>query len=89
MLNRKWKRTISAIRCIIVIKKGGGKMRNFFAALSHRVGASSSFGTYLVALQRRCARTKRPSDCDGIPSMDEARKDYQAATRTRNVFRLP
>ncbi len=57
-------------------------MRNFFAALKHRVEAGSSFGTYMAGLQRPCLESKRPSDCDGIPSPDEARKDYQAAVRT-------
>lgn len=88
MLNRKWERTISAIRCIIVIKKGGGKMRNFFASLKQRVGESSKFDSYLVGLQRPCLKSKRPSDCDGIPSMEEARKDYQAAGKSQRFLPL-
>jgi len=54
-------------------------MRKFIAALNHRVGASSGFDAYLMSLQRPCVRSKRSSDCDGIPSADEARKDYRAA----------
>ncbi len=57
-------------------------MRNFLAALKHRVGGGSGFGTYMADLQRPCLESKRPSDCDGIPSPDEARKDYQVAVRT-------
>ena len=59
-------------------------MRKFLAALNHGLAACSGFGTYLMGLQRPCVKSKRSSDCDGIPSLEEARKDYQAALRTRS-----
>lgn len=61
-------------------------MSRFIAALKHRFGAGSGFGSYLVGLQRPCYRSRRPSDCDGIPSVDEARKDYQAAVRNQTFL---
>lgn len=64
-------------------------MSRFFTALKNRLGSGSGFDTYLVGLQRPCLRSKRTSDCDGIPSPDEARKDYQAALRIRKVLPLP
>lgn len=81
-MNAELERIIPATSCIIVFEKGGGKMRNFITALKHRVGAGSSFGTYMAGLQRPCLESKRPADCDGIPSPDEARKDFRAAVRT-------
>lgn len=64
-------------------------MRDFITALKRRVGAGSGFGAYLVGLQRPCLRSKRPSNCDGMPSLDEARKDYQAAVRTQRYLPIP
>ena len=61
-------------------------MSSFIAALRHRVGASLGFGAYLSDLQRPCLTSKRSSDCDGIPSLEEARKDYQAAATTQRYL---
>ena len=61
-------------------------MKKFIAALNHRIGLSSGFGTYLTSMRHPCLRSKKPSDCDGIPSREEARKDYRAAMETRTFL---
>ena len=86
MVNRDWERTIPAISCIIVSEKGDGQMSRFIAALKHRVGATLGFSAYLADLQRPCVTSKTPTDCDGIPSLEEAREDYQAAARTQRYL---
>ena len=60
-------------------------MRTFLAALNNGIAACTGLGTYMMNLQRRCFGSKRPSDCDGNPSWDEARKDYHAAMKARSL----
>ena len=59
-------------------------MRKFLAALNNGIGACTGLGTYLMNMQRRCMGGKRPTDCDGVPSWTEARKDYHAAMKARS-----
>ena len=47
-----------------------------------RIGhACSDFGNYFMGFQRRCFKTGR---CDGNPSLDDARRDFNAMTRARD-----
>ena len=58
-------------------------IRRTFSALSSIVHMCSEFGNYFMGLQRRCFKFGRSSDCEGIPTPDEAQKDYQEMTRAR------
>ena len=45
--------------------------------------ACSHFGSYLVTFHRRCFKSGRREDCEGLPTVDEARKDYRDAVHPK------
>lgn len=45
--------------------------------------ACSDFGSYFITFHRRCFKSGRREDCEGLPTFDEARKDYQDAVRSK------
>ena len=49
-----------------------------FSTLGRVCHTSSGFGDYFVRIQHRCLKSGRSSDCEGNPTMAEARKDFLA-----------
>ena len=59
-------------------------MRNrAFGALGGIAHMCSEFGGYFMSFQRKCLKTGRGADCEGQPTMNDARKDYRAMVRSR------
>ena len=53
------------------------------------VHASADFDAYFAGLQRRCIEGGFSGDCDGIPSIEQARRDYRhVRDRVNNVKHL-
>ena len=59
-------------------------MRNgLFATLGWIAHTCSDFGEYFMSFQRKCLKSGRAADCEGKPTLDDARKDYQATIRSK------
>ena len=57
-------------------------MNRFFATLGRLAHVCSEFGDYFMSIQRRCYKSGRSGDCEGIPTVEEARRDYREMLRT-------
>ena len=57
--------------------------RRFSGVLHSLVHNCSAFGSYMIHLQRRCLNRKANGDCEGGPTVDEAKRDYK---RNLNSF---
>ena len=57
-------------------------MNSLFRVVKRVAHACSDFGTYYMTMQRRCLKSGVASDCDGMPSAQEAQRDYRAAMKT-------
>ena len=55
--------------------------RRFSSILRSLAHACSGFGAYFTNLQRRCFESGG-GDCEGGPTIDEARKDYSVMNRS-------
>ena len=51
--------------------------RRFSRAIHSVVHTCSAFGSYMMHLQSRCLRHGANGGCEGGPTADEARRDYQ------------
>lgn len=56
----------------------------FIGALGRVAHRCSEFGDYFMSFQRKCIKTGRNSDCEGKPTLDDARRDYLAMMRWRD-----
>ena len=59
-------------------------IRKFFSTLGRIVHACSEFENYFMSFQRRCSKSGRSGDCEGNPTPEEARKDFQRMMRSRH-----
>ncbi len=50
---------------------------SFTRGVRKLVLACTDFDAYYAGLQRRCIEGNSDGDCDGIPSIEEARRDYR------------
>lgn len=57
--------------------------RRLSGALRSLIHTCSAFGSYMVHLQSNCLKRKANGDCEGGPTVDEARRDYK---RNLNAF---
>ena len=56
----------------------------FFSTLGRLGHTCSEFGNYFLSFQRRCSKSGRSGDCEGNPTPEEARKDFQRMMRSRH-----
>ncbi len=59
-------------------------IRGVFSTLGRLVHTCSDFGNYFMSFQRRCYKSGRSGDCEGIPTLEEARRDYREMLRSRH-----
>ena len=60
-------------------------IRRFFSTLGLIGHTCSDFGHFFMSSQRRCFESGRSSDCEGIPTPEEARRDFRAMMRSRHT----
>lgn len=53
----------------------------FSRSLNSLIHVCTDFGMYLTTLQRQCSTADGVADCQGGPTVDEARKDYRWMVR--------
>ncbi len=58
-------------------------IRRIFSTLGSLAHACSEFGNYFMSFQSRCFKTGRSGDCEGNPTLEEARRDYREMLRTQ------
>lgn len=63
-------------------------IRRFLSTLGSLAHSCSEFGNYFMSFQRRCYKSGRSSDCEGVPTLDEARRDYRKMLRSKNLLFL-
>ena len=57
-------------------------MTNRFSTTAHSIiHTCSDFGAYFLHLKRACHESGSSSDCEGGPTIDEARSDYRRMNR--------
>ena len=56
----------------------------FFRTLGRFGHTCSEFGSYFMNTQRGCFKSGRGNDCEGNPTVEEARKDFRATMRSRH-----
>ena len=57
---------------------------NFFRTLGRIGHTCSEFGSYFMNTQGGCCKSGRGNDCEGNPTVEEARKDFRATMRSRH-----
>ena len=57
----------------------------FFSTLGWIGHACSEFGNYFMSFQRNCLKAGRANDCEGIPTLEDARKDFREMMRPRST----
>ena len=62
--------------------------RSIFGALRWIAHTYSGFGAYIAHNQRRCMESGRSSDCGGLPTTEEALKDYRAMIEASHIHHL-
>ena len=58
-------------------------IRRFSGTLGRLAHTCSEFGDYFMSFQRRCSKSGRSGDCEGIPTLEEARRDYREMLRSQ------
>ena len=56
----------------------------FHSALGIIAHRCSAFANYFIGLQSRCFKSGRSEDCEGNPTLDEARSDFREMMRLRH-----
>ena len=46
----------------------------------------TGFGSYMMSLQSRCLNRRVNGDCEGVPTADEARRDYIRMVESTRPF---
>ena len=59
-------------------------IRRVFSALGPIVHTCSEFGHYFMSFQDKCFKPGRRTDCEGNPTLEDARKDFRAMLRVRH-----
>ncbi len=55
-----------------------------FSPLGRIAHTCSEFGSYFANIQGDCAKSGKTNDCEGNPTPEDARKDFQNMLRTRH-----
>ena len=56
----------------------------FFSTLGRIGHTCSEFGNYFANIQRDCLKSGKNNDCEGDPTPEDARKDFQKMMRSRH-----
>jgi len=59
-------------------------IRRFSSTLGKLAHSCSEFGDYFMSFQRRCSKSGRSGDCEGNPTLEDARRDYREMLRSRH-----
>ena len=57
-----------------------------FSTLGRIGHTCSDFGNYFMSFQRRCLKSGQSYDCEGIPTLDEAGRDYREMMSSRHDY---
>ena len=60
-------------------------IRRFSSTLGRLAHSCSDFGNYFMSFQRRCINSGRSGDCEGIPSLEEAQRDYREMLHPKKI----